>query len=143
MKNIYFAGSIRAGRGDADLYAKIIEELKKYGTVLTEHVGDPNLSDSGEDLSASKIHGRDLKWIKQCGVLVAEVSTPSLGVGYEIAKAIDYDKQVICLYQEGAEKQLSGMIKGCPDVELVTYHSLDDIRGALKRHLSPEADQTR
>jgi len=44
---IYFAGSIRAGRSDAPLYAKIVKELKKYGTVLTEHVGDPNITEAG------------------------------------------------------------------------------------------------
>lgn len=48
MKLIYFAGSIRAGRKDAALYARIVAVLKKYGTVLTEHVGDPNLTERGE-----------------------------------------------------------------------------------------------
>lgn len=37
---IYFAGSIRGGRDDATLYHKIIETLKTYGQVFTEHVGD-------------------------------------------------------------------------------------------------------
>ena len=46
--SIYFAGSIRAGRQDAVLYARIVELLKSYGTVLTEHVGDPNLTEAGE-----------------------------------------------------------------------------------------------
>ena len=46
-RRIYFAGSIRAGRDDAELYAKIVGLLKKYGRVLTEHVGDPNLKESG------------------------------------------------------------------------------------------------
>lgn len=46
---IYFAGSIRAGREDAQLYARIVTILKKYGTVLTEHVGNPNLSKSGSN----------------------------------------------------------------------------------------------
>ena len=45
---IYFAGSIRAGRTDAGLYARIVQILKQYGTVLTEHVGDPNLTEAGE-----------------------------------------------------------------------------------------------
>ena len=45
---IYFCGSIRAGRVDAPLYARLIEELKKYGTVLTEHVGDQNLLEKGQ-----------------------------------------------------------------------------------------------
>ena len=40
---IYFAGSIRAGRNDVPLYVRIVEVLKTYGTVLTEHVADPSL----------------------------------------------------------------------------------------------------
>ena len=47
MVFIYFAGSIRAGRNDALLYATIVKHLKKYGTVLTEHVGDPSLTEAG------------------------------------------------------------------------------------------------
>lgn len=42
---IYFAGSIRAGRQDVDLYFKIIEELKTYGQVLTEFVGDKKVEE--------------------------------------------------------------------------------------------------
>ncbi len=40
MNKLYFAGSIRGGREDAALYRRIIQELGKYGDVLTEHVGD-------------------------------------------------------------------------------------------------------
>ena len=40
---IYFAGSIRGGRADVQLYIKVIKQLQRYGTVLTEHVADPNL----------------------------------------------------------------------------------------------------
>ena len=49
---IYFAGSIRAGRGDAQLYYKLVEMLKKYGTVLTEHVGNPNLTSAGKSINS-------------------------------------------------------------------------------------------
>ena len=49
---IYFAGSIRAGRSDAQFYYKLIEILKNYGTVLTEHVGNPNLTSAGNSLAA-------------------------------------------------------------------------------------------
>lgn len=46
-RRIYFAASIRAGRGDSHLYHKIVSVLHKYGTVLTEHVGDPTLTELG------------------------------------------------------------------------------------------------
>ncbi|MCA9356116.1 hypothetical protein KC852_01165 [Candidatus Nomurabacteria bacterium] len=45
---IYFAGAIRGGREDAELYAKVIEILKKYGTVLTEHLGDTSITSAGQ-----------------------------------------------------------------------------------------------
>ena len=47
---IYFCGSIRGGRQDADLYARIIKQLESYGKVLTEHVGHKDIltaSDAG------------------------------------------------------------------------------------------------
>lgn len=44
---VYFCGSIRGGRDDVELYGKIITELKKYGTVLTEHVSDQKLDATG------------------------------------------------------------------------------------------------
>lgn len=46
-RKIYFCGSIRGGRQDADLYARLITMLKGYGTVLTEHIGDTNLTVEG------------------------------------------------------------------------------------------------
>jgi hypothetical protein len=86
---IYFAGSIRGGRDDWSLYREIIEMLGEYGTVLTEHIGTPELSVTGEDRPDKDIHERDLGWLKSCDCLVAEVTRPSLGVGYEIGKATD------------------------------------------------------
>ena len=44
---IYFAGSISGGRDDALVYEKIVDILKKYGTVLMEVVGDPTLTEAG------------------------------------------------------------------------------------------------
>ena len=40
---IYFCGSIRGGRDDAPIYKRIIDQLKVYGEVLTEHIADPNI----------------------------------------------------------------------------------------------------
>jgi hypothetical protein len=82
---IYFAGSIRGGREDVALYFQIIEYLKTYGEVFTEHVGDTTLSELGDDGPNNKfIHDRDLKWLQASDCIVAEVTTVSMGVGYEI-----------------------------------------------------------
>src|SRR3989338_3113032 len=130
--NIYFAGSIRAGRQDKELYFEIIQHLKKYGTVLTEHVGDKTLSEMGEDGPTDEsIHDRDIAWLKQRNVLVAEVTTPSLGVGYEIAKADDLDIAILCLFREDTGKRLSGMINGNNRIRVVRYQSSDEIEAIV------------
>ena len=55
---IYFAGSIRGGRQDAELYRKVIAVLKENHQVLTEHVGDLSLS-TVEDKGDKAIYEQD------------------------------------------------------------------------------------
>jgi len=125
---IYFAGSIRAGRGDQDAYFKIIEYLKKYGQVLTEHIGDGKLTDLGEkNISEQEIYKRDLSWLREADVFVAEISTPSLGVGYEIAKAEEWGKRILCLCRKPENgKKISAMMRGDKNIILKEYNDLDE-----------------
>jgi nucleoside 2-deoxyribosyltransferase len=127
---IYFAGSIRGGRDDKNRYLKIIKYLQKYGTVLTEHIGDKKISDKGDiGLSEEEIYDRDIRWLNEADIVVAEVSNPSFGVGYEIAKASSMGKHILCLYKIKKDKFLSAMIAGSFDVEVRKYSKLE---GALR-----------
>jgi len=128
---IYFAGSIRGGRDDKELYSKIINHLQKYGDVLTEHVGNINLTESGENLSDNSIYKRDMSWISDADVLIAEVSTPSIGVGYEIREAEREGKDTICLYKNSAEKNLSAMISGNEKLKTIKYDSLEQLSNEI------------
>lgn len=131
---IYFAGSIRGGRADAALYAELIAYLQTKGKVLTEHIGIPELSANGEEgLSDRAIYARDMAWLLSSDVIVAEVTHPSLGVGFEIAKAIDAGKKVICLYRPLPEKKLSAMIVGCEDISIEEYQTLDEAQKIIDR----------
>ncbi|MFA6392124.1 MAG: nucleoside 2-deoxyribosyltransferase [Patescibacteria group bacterium] len=123
---IYFAGSIRGGRDDMDLYFKLIQHLATYGQVLTEHLGDKNLTSVGEDITDELIYNRDMAWVKEADVIIAEVSTPSLGIGYEIGKAENIDKKILCLYREQADKRLSAMISGNSNIKVVRYNTLEE-----------------
>ncbi len=123
MKKIYFAGSIRAGRENAELYAEIIANLNKANIVLTEHLGDKTISAFGENnLTDEKIYERDISWLKECDVVVADVSTPSLGVGYELAFAEKLKKQIICIYKEQEGKRLSAMVSGNKNFKIIKYN---------------------
>jgi nucleoside 2-deoxyribosyltransferase len=123
MKNIYFAGSIRGGRKDAEIYRELIDDLKKYGAVLTEHIGSDEVS---FDLSDRHIHDRDMDWLTNADILVAEVSTPSLGVGYEIGRAVATGKPVVCLYRKTNNSLLSAMIAGSPSLDVHEYSSVKE-----------------
>jgi len=133
---IYFACSISGGRGDQAVYQQIIELLKRHGTVLTEHFGDATLTSEGEALDDCAIHDRDLEWLRRSDVLVAEVTTPSLGVGYEIGRAVEWGKRVICLYRPSPGRRLSGMIVGCAGVVVREYSDVAQLPALLQEALA-------
>ena len=71
--------------------------LKHYGQVLTEHLGnDQEIESKDRILTDVQIHDRDMEWIRESDLVVAEVTIPSLGVGYEIGRAIELGKPVLC-----------------------------------------------
>ncbi|MEP6782335.1 MAG: nucleoside 2-deoxyribosyltransferase, partial [Acidobacteriota bacterium] len=133
---IYFAASISGGRGDQAIYQQIIDLLKTHGTVLTEHFGSATLTSAGESLTDRAIHDRDIDWLRRADVLVAEVTTPSLGVGYEIGRAVEWGKRIVCLHRPSAGRRLSGMIAGSEGVETHAYTSVDDLRSTLEKAFS-------
>ncbi|MBA3064355.1 nucleoside 2-deoxyribosyltransferase [Candidatus Woesearchaeota archaeon] len=125
---IYFAGSIRGGRQDSEIYKQLIEYLKKYGEVLTEHVGDDNLSQGEINFTDKCIHDWDLEWIIGCDVFIAEVTRPSLGVGYEIRTAIEMNKRILCIYRPKELKRVSAMIAGAPGVKIASYSKIEEAK---------------
>jgi len=119
--NIYFGGSISGGRNYVDRYQEFCEHLQQYGDILTEHVADPSLDSTGEDLSKKEVYERDMRLLDDADVFVADVSTPSLGVGYEIRYAEERGIPLLLLYHEDSEHSLSGLIRGNSGVTVVRY----------------------
>lgn len=118
---IYFAGAIRGGRQDAELYAALIGHLGQFGRVLTEHVGNAALLRQEQSMSEAEIFARDMLWLRAADLMVAEVTTPSLGVGYEIAMAQLLGKEILCLCRARGTGELSAMIAGNPELRLAHY----------------------
>lgn len=140
---IYFAGSIRAGREDAALYETMIGWLRSYGDVLTEHVGNRTLSVKGDDGPGDRfIHDRDMAWLKACDCVVAEVTTPSLGVGYELAWATVLAKPVLCLHRMVPGRLLSAMIAGSPGIQTDAYATVDEAKAIIEEFLQKAAHAT-
>ena len=123
---IYFAGSIRGGRDLAGDYNKLISWLNEKHTVLTEHIGIKDASWQGEKLPETYIFDRDVAWIREADLVVAEVSMPSVGVGWEMGFAESLGKKIICLYNLAAEKRISAMVEGNKRNPVIKYKKIDE-----------------
>lgn len=136
---IYFSGSISGGREDLAWYREIVASLRVAGhTVIDGEVTNPHLHAAGEDAPDRDICERDLRWIGEVadagGIVVAEVSKPSLGVGYEIAAArYRFRMPVVCLFRPKHVGRCSAMIAGDPGIRLIRYS--DDGRPDLLKSL--------
>ena len=135
MKKIYFAGSIRGGRVDADLYRRMIEYMQKTDTVLTEHVGSPHLNLMEHGKRDVEIYDQDTAWLRESDMVIAECTCPSLGVGYELAYAERFGKPCHIFYDR-SKTQLSAMLTGDPYFHIHPYTSEEEIFSALDEILN-------
>ena len=135
MKQIYFACSIRGGRNDADTYAELIQHIKKKVVVLSEIFAEGTLTSSGMDKPSKNIWKKDTDWVKESDGVIAEVTNPSLGVGYEIALAETLNKPVLALYKNDGSRKLSAMIDGAPGVQVCNYTELSEAKQAIDQFI--------
>lgn len=126
MKKVYFAGSIRGGRVDADLYRRIIEYMQKTCVVLTEHIGSPHLNLMEQGKRDQDIYDQDTAWLRESDILIGECTCPSLGVGYELAYAESKGKPCHIFYDK-TKIQLSAMLTGNTYFHIHPYESESDI----------------
>jgi nucleoside 2-deoxyribosyltransferase len=124
--NIYFACSITGGREFESAYQEIVAALLEDGhEIPTAHLTRSSVTNDEGVLTPRFVYDRDTNWIQACDVLIAEVSVPSHGVGYEISYALNAGKRVICLYREG--RKLSKMISGNPHPNLSVQTYSDNL----------------
>ena len=127
MSKVYFAGSIRGGRADAELYRQMIEHIQKTDVVLTEHVGNLALSKiEGMPNRDVAIYEQDTAWLRESDVVIAECTTPSLGVGYELAYAEKFGKPVHIFYNKSCAN-LSAMLTGDKYFQIHPYERESEI----------------
>lgn len=132
---IYLALPVATGRGVGIPYGEILAELRVQGhSVLTQHLLDPFHLNQERTRPRPFIFQRDLHWLKEADLFVAEVSLPSTGVGYEICQALHWRKPMVCLAQEN--RFVSAMVEGNPAVNLIRYGSNEEVRQRLRTWLA-------
>jgi nucleoside 2-deoxyribosyltransferase len=131
---IYFAAPITNKIPNINLYNKIIKYLNRYGIVLNKRLGDKNFwkGRKNKKFSEKEIYDFDLKLLLKSDVVVAEISYPSLGVGYEIGRAIERKKPILGLYNKKMKKQISKMILGAHEITIRPYRTFTEIKSIIR-----------
>ena len=116
------------------VYIHIVELLKKQGhTVVSEHVASVGLEKIEARITDEGIFNNDIGFIDECECLVADVTIPSIGVGYEVGYAVSKGKDILCVYREDAN--VSAMVKGNKQVISVSYKNVEELEKTLALHL--------
>jgi len=134
---IYFSFLISGGRKDEKAYQYMVQVLIRRGiAVPTAHIAETGIEEVDAREEPRDIYNRDVNWIRESDLLVAEVSTPSHGVGYEIGYALNLDKPVLSLYQKGVV--LSKMISGNPHplLTVMEYQDMIHAEEILRTYLA-------
>jgi hypothetical protein len=129
---IYFSAAISAGRSYAPVYKKIVEVLNEKGfSVLTEFVADSEVLTMDKHVSPAQVYERDVRLVHEADAILAEISHPSTGVGYEIAYALHHNKPVIAVYLSGLNvtKMISG--NNHPNLSIYSYESVNELLDRL------------
>ena len=114
IKNVYVACSmIKSKQIDFSLLDFIVDWIEKQDFQAF-------VPGKMEDASPKIIFERDINWLKQSSLIVADVNEPSHGVGMEIMYAYEHSIPVLCLLNE-SNKPLSRMVEGSPHIQLLTY----------------------
>ena len=135
--DLYFSCSLTGGRQDQPVYAALVAHLERLGhCVLTAHLAAPTVMVDDADHSETAVYDRDTAWLRQSEAVIAEVSTPSHGVGYEIAYALERGKPVLCLAREGVRvsKMLTGIRQ--PGFDFRSYATAEEARGHMTAFLA-------
>ena len=135
--NIYFACSITGGREFESVYQVITKALlEDCHEVPTAYLAETGVTQVEAVIAPSDVYARDVAWIRGSDVLIAEVSVPSHGVGYEIGFALGLGKPVLAIYQEG--RKVSKMISGNPDPNVLvkSYQNSEDAVKLIRAFLT-------
>ncbi len=136
--NIYFSGSIYGGRQKLETYKKLVKELQKYGEVLDAEVADDNVLIYEENKLDNEIFENLEQEINEADLIFAELTIPSLGVGYELGYADSHNKRIIGIYDQTVTPKISTMIRGNKRLKIIPYTDINEIINNLGNIIKEE-----
>ncbi|RCV65324.1 Nucleoside 2-deoxyribosyltransferase [Methanophagales archaeon] len=133
-KKVFFSCSMRGGFGRVaqEELRKIPDIIEEQGmVVISRHQTSERFMESESRLTEKAIHDRDYGWLNDADMVIAEITNPSLGVGAEIADAVNLAIPVLCVYRKEYERQISAYIRGKAGVVCMAYTTDEELKDVI------------
>ena len=136
---IYFGFTVAGDRSGIDTARKVVHQLEEMGhEVLTRHLVSDNAWEADRSIRPQDVYRRDMAWLGQCELFIAEVSGSSFGLGFETGYLLGAtSKKVVLLYRRDVEQRVSLLITGntYPNCTLVPYATVQDVEQFVARNI--------
>jgi 2'-deoxynucleoside 5'-phosphate N-hydrolase len=137
---IYFGFTVAGDRSSLVAARKIVELVDQMGhEVLTHHLIEDNAWAADRLITPKEVYLRDMKWLEQCDLFMAEVSGSSFGLGFETGYLLGATaKKVVLFYRRDVETKISLLITGIthPNCRLAPYSDLNEVEIWIRNNLS-------
>lgn len=123
---IYLACTVRGDRGAITSARALADLLERAGhTVMTRHLLADDVETAEGALTERDVFERDVRWLDEADLLIAEASGSSYGVGFEVGyvlgRAAESGQRAVLLYDAARAGQVSRLIAGNSHPACTTY----------------------
>ena len=136
---IYFGFTMAGDRSSIDTARKVVHQLEEMGhEVLTRHLVSDNAWEADRSISPQDVYRRDMVWLEQCELFIAEVSGSSFGLGFETGYLLGATStNVVLLYRREVEQNVSLLIAGNTHANctLVPYATVEEVEQFITRNI--------
>jgi nucleoside 2-deoxyribosyltransferase len=136
---IYFGFTVAGNRSAIETARRVVQLLEQAGhEVLTRHLVDDNAWETDRQITPKEIYLRDMNWLRECDLFIAEVSGSSFGIGFETGYLLgSSQKRALLFYLREVEKNISLLITGNshPNCTLVPYSDSREVESYIAKSL--------
>ena len=145
IKNIFLAGAYTGiDKNKLSIYAELKQFIlgidKNFNVVNVNDVDNykkdyqvnhPNASFKDVEIAMVKY---DIDFVKNCDLIIANLTNKSIGVGIELGIAFELNKNVLFVAESGST--ISNMVLGCfQNNEIHFYKDLVELKNIVKNYL--------
>jgi len=137
---IYLGFTVAGDRSSVEAAKKILHALESLGhEVLTSHLVCEDAWEADRRVAPQEIFARDMKWLGECDIFLAEVSGSSFGLGFETGYLLGATrKKTILFYDRKVQHRISLLITGNrhPNCRLAAYSAVEELDDLVRSYVS-------